>query len=168
MRLMIAGANGAIGRQLVPLVVEQGYEVYALSRTSAGTARLDEEGAVGVQGDVLNAAELSALVAAIARGSDQSGRRSRRSRVRREWAGPARPTSFELMTAELRGQPAGFRQRTVTDVMPAKLGSIPIQPNSGGSAVPPDVSFTSSPVSATAAPSTNIVVAARRAQLFPV
>ena len=60
-----------------------------------------------------------------------------------------------------------LRHSIVTATNPARHGSIPIQPSSGGRPVSPEVSLTSSPVSATEVPSANIAVAAQRAHRLP-
>lgn len=51
-RLFLAGATGAIGAQLVPLLVAEGYEVAGMTRSSTKAARLEAAGAVPVVCDV--------------------------------------------------------------------------------------------------------------------
>ncbi|NIK56796.1 NAD-dependent epimerase/dehydratase family protein [Kribbella shirazensis] len=70
MRIFIAGATGAVGRRLVPLLVTRGHEVTALSRRSPA-ARAIPEAATGtaggvriVAGDVYDAVRLREVVAA--------------------------------------------------------------------------------------------------------
>ena len=53
-RLFVAGATGAIGRLLVPMLVETGYEVTATTRDMAKVDRLRAMGANPVVLDVLN------------------------------------------------------------------------------------------------------------------
>ncbi|MEV4087658.1 NAD(P)H-binding protein, partial [Nonomuraea fuscirosea] len=58
MRIFVAGGTGAVGRHLVPALVKAGHEVTATSRTEAGLALLESQGAAGVRLDVLDADEL--------------------------------------------------------------------------------------------------------------
>lgn len=63
--IFLAGATGAIGRRLVPLLVARGYKVFGTTRSSVKCALLLEMGARPVVVDVFDAAALkSALVAA--------------------------------------------------------------------------------------------------------
>lgn len=55
LRLLIAGATGAIGRPLVPALLEAGHEVWGLSRDEQRARALDATGARGVVGDALDA-----------------------------------------------------------------------------------------------------------------
>lgn len=54
MRVFIAGASGAIGRQLVPMLVENGHEVVAMTRTPEKAGPLRAIGAVPVVADALD------------------------------------------------------------------------------------------------------------------
>ncbi|MFF2526546.1 NAD-dependent epimerase/dehydratase family protein [Streptomyces liangshanensis] len=54
MRVLVAGATGAVGRLLVPLLLEAGHQVTGVSRTLAGTERLRRQGATAVQADALD------------------------------------------------------------------------------------------------------------------
>ena len=63
MNVFIAGATGAIGRVLVPLLVKAGHAVVALTRSADRTAALAQMGAVPVVGDVYDAERLARLVA---------------------------------------------------------------------------------------------------------
>lgn len=63
MHLFLAGGSGAIGRQLVPLLVAGGHRVVALTRTSEGAAFLSAMGATPVVGDVFDRQLLDAAVA---------------------------------------------------------------------------------------------------------
>lgn len=54
MRILIAGATGAVGRLLVPLLLDAGHQVTGLSRTPAGTERVRRQGASAVQADALD------------------------------------------------------------------------------------------------------------------
>ena len=55
-RVFVAGATGAIGRRLVPQLVDRGYEVFAMARTPAKIDSLREAGAQPVIGDGLDRA----------------------------------------------------------------------------------------------------------------
>src|SRR5437899_577776 len=63
MNVFIAGGTGAIGRFLVPLLVNAGHKVVALTRLPDRTAQLAKMGAVPVVGDVYDGARLARLVA---------------------------------------------------------------------------------------------------------
>lgn len=54
MRVFVAGATGAIGRQLVPRLVAAGHEVHGMTRTESKQAMLYELGAVPVVADALD------------------------------------------------------------------------------------------------------------------
>ena len=64
MKILIAGATGAIGRPLVRRLRDNRHEVFALSR-SPGSASLGEIGAESVIADALDAAAVKAAVARI-------------------------------------------------------------------------------------------------------
>ncbi|WP_460061127.1 NAD-dependent epimerase/dehydratase family protein [Streptomyces sp. YKOK-I1] len=64
MRVLVAGATGAVGRLLVPMLVAAGHEVTAVSRTPAGVERIRGLGASGVRADALDAAGLRQVVGA--------------------------------------------------------------------------------------------------------
>jgi nucleoside-diphosphate-sugar epimerase len=49
-----AGATGAIGKQLVPRLVEAGHEVHGMTRSESKQAMLEELGAVPVVADALD------------------------------------------------------------------------------------------------------------------
>ena len=61
--IFIAGATGAIGRVLVPLLVSAGHNVVALTRCADRCSQLVQMGAVPVVGDVFDAVRLARLVA---------------------------------------------------------------------------------------------------------
>ncbi len=63
MRVFLAGATGAIGRQLVPRLVEAGHEVHGMTRTRSKEALLRELGAVPVVADALDPEQVAAAVA---------------------------------------------------------------------------------------------------------
>jgi nucleoside-diphosphate-sugar epimerase len=54
MRVFVAGATGAIGRQLVPRLVAAGHEVHGMTRNESKQPMLDELGAVSVVADALD------------------------------------------------------------------------------------------------------------------
>lgn len=54
MRVLVAGATGAIGVQLVPLLERAGHEVYAMVRDEAGKTKASQLGAVPVLADALD------------------------------------------------------------------------------------------------------------------
>lgn len=64
MRIFLAGASGAIGRQLVPLLVADGHVVAGTTRSESKAATLRELGAEPVVVDVYDAAALREAVVA--------------------------------------------------------------------------------------------------------
>jgi 2-alkyl-3-oxoalkanoate reductase len=62
LNIFIAGGSGAIGRQLVPLLIREGHRVVAMTRSSGGAARLEAMGATPVIGDVFDAERLEEMV----------------------------------------------------------------------------------------------------------
>src|SRR3954469_25099738 len=63
MRVFVAGATGAIGRQLVPRLVAAGHEVHGMTRSESKQAMLRELGAVPVVADALHAEQVAQAVA---------------------------------------------------------------------------------------------------------
>ena len=63
MKIFIAGGSGAIGRSLVPMLVEAGHRVVAMTRSPDRAASLAAIGALPVIGDVYDVARLGELVA---------------------------------------------------------------------------------------------------------
>ena len=63
MNIFIAGGTGAIGRFLVPLLVNARHKVTALARSADRASQLAQMGAVPVVGDVYDKARLARLVA---------------------------------------------------------------------------------------------------------
>jgi nucleoside-diphosphate-sugar epimerase len=63
MRVFVAGATGAIGRQLVPRLVAAGHEVHGMTRSESKQAMLDELGAVPVLADTLDPDQVAEAVA---------------------------------------------------------------------------------------------------------
>jgi nucleoside-diphosphate-sugar epimerase len=64
MRIFVAGATGALGRRLVPLLVERGHQVTGMTRTAAKAAGLRAAGAEPVVADALDRDAVLAAVAA--------------------------------------------------------------------------------------------------------
>ncbi len=64
MRIFLAGATGAIGRRLTPLLLDAGHAVYALTRDAQKARLLERGGAHALVGNVYDAAALQAAVAA--------------------------------------------------------------------------------------------------------
>jgi nucleoside-diphosphate-sugar epimerase len=63
MNIFIAGGTGAIGRVLVPLLVNAGHKVVALTRSADRASKLQQMGAAPVVGDVYDEVRLARLVA---------------------------------------------------------------------------------------------------------
>jgi nucleoside-diphosphate-sugar epimerase len=63
MRVFVAGATGAIGRQLVPRLVSAGHEVVGMTRQESNRALLLEMGATPVIADALDADSVAAAMA---------------------------------------------------------------------------------------------------------
>ena len=64
MRIFVAGATGALGRRLVPLLVGRGHQVAAMTRTAGKAAGLRAAGAEPVVADALDGEAVLAAVAA--------------------------------------------------------------------------------------------------------
>src|SRR3712207_396584 len=62
MRVFVAGATGAIGKQLVPRLVEAGHEVHGMTRSESKQAMLEELGAVPVVADALDPDQVAEAV----------------------------------------------------------------------------------------------------------
>jgi nucleoside-diphosphate-sugar epimerase len=62
MRVFVAGATGAIGRQLVPRLVDAGHEVHGMTRSESKQGVLRELGAVPVVADALDAEQVADAV----------------------------------------------------------------------------------------------------------
>jgi nucleoside-diphosphate-sugar epimerase len=62
MRVFVAGATGAIGKQLVPRLVAAGHEVHGMTRSESKQAMLDELGAVPVVADALDPDQVARAV----------------------------------------------------------------------------------------------------------
>src|ERR687889_891995 len=62
MRVFVAGATGAIGKQLVPRLVAVGHEVHGMTRSESKEAMLYELGAVPVVADALDPDQVAEAV----------------------------------------------------------------------------------------------------------
>lgn len=62
MRVFVAGATGAIGKQLVPRLVAAGHEVHGMTRSESKKAMLGELGAVPVVADALDPDQVAEAV----------------------------------------------------------------------------------------------------------
>jgi nucleoside-diphosphate-sugar epimerase len=63
MRIFIAGATGALGSRLVPLLTEAGHKVFGSSRNAGGRAAVDAQRATGIVMDPLDADSVRGAVA---------------------------------------------------------------------------------------------------------
>ena len=63
MRVFVAGATGAIGRQLVPRLVDAGHEVHGMTRSDSKQPMLQEMGALPVVADALEPDQVAEAVA---------------------------------------------------------------------------------------------------------
>jgi nucleoside-diphosphate-sugar epimerase len=66
MRVLVAGATGVMGTQLVPRLVGAGHEVFAMTRRESGKDRVEQLGAVPVVADALDRRQVEAAVGAVA------------------------------------------------------------------------------------------------------
>lgn len=62
MRVFVAGATGAIGKQLVPLLVEAGHEVHGMTRSASKMTMLHQMGATAVVADALDPGQVARAV----------------------------------------------------------------------------------------------------------
>jgi nucleoside-diphosphate-sugar epimerase len=62
MRVLVAGATGAMGKELVPRLVDAGHEVFAMIRRESNRARAAQLSAVPVIADALDRAQVEAAV----------------------------------------------------------------------------------------------------------
>jgi nucleoside-diphosphate-sugar epimerase len=63
MRIFIAGATGALGSRLLPLLTGEGHEAFGSSRNESGRAAVDARGGTGIVMDPLDAESVRAAVA---------------------------------------------------------------------------------------------------------
>ena len=64
-KVFLAGATGAIGTRLVPLLLDAGYEVFGTTRSESKAVGLQAAGATPIVVDVFDAPELSRAIAAV-------------------------------------------------------------------------------------------------------
>ena len=64
MRVFVAGGTGAIGRQLLPMLVEHGYEVIGMTRSESKAGLIREAGAKPVVADALDAEAVESAIGA--------------------------------------------------------------------------------------------------------
>ena len=64
-RVLLVGATGAIGKRLVPLLVDAGYEVFGTTRSQAKSAELEGAGVTPVVVDVFDAQAVTHVFASI-------------------------------------------------------------------------------------------------------
>ena len=62
MRIFVAGASGAIGKRLLPMLVASGFEVTGMTRSPEKTAQIRASGATPVIADALNAEAVAEAV----------------------------------------------------------------------------------------------------------
>src|SRR5919199_3907608 len=62
MRVFVAGATGAIGKQLVPRLVAAGHAVHGMTRSESKRAMLQELGATPVVADALDPEQVAEAV----------------------------------------------------------------------------------------------------------
>ena len=63
MRIFVAGATGALGKHLVPQLVERGHDVTGMTRTPSKMAEIEKLGAMPVVADALDPDEVATAVA---------------------------------------------------------------------------------------------------------
>ncbi|QFZ72820.1 NAD-dependent epimerase/dehydratase family protein [Streptomyces fagopyri] len=66
MNILVAGATGAVGRLLVPLLLREGHRVTGVSRTAEGAERVRRQGASAVRADAFDRDGLRRVMAAAA------------------------------------------------------------------------------------------------------
>jgi nucleoside-diphosphate-sugar epimerase len=63
MKVLVAGATGAMGRQLLPRLVEDGHDVVGITRSESKLGLIRDLGATGVVADVLDPDDVARVVA---------------------------------------------------------------------------------------------------------
>jgi uncharacterized protein YbjT (DUF2867 family) len=79
MRVLLAGATGAIGRPLIRGLKQHGHSVFGLVRSAESARMLTEMGAEAVIGDALDAASVRAAIARVCPDADGRGHFDRRT-----------------------------------------------------------------------------------------
>src|SRR5262245_52832982 len=64
MKIFVAGASGALGKQLVPQLVERGHAVVGMTRSPINGALIEEQGATAAIADGLDPEAVAQAVAA--------------------------------------------------------------------------------------------------------
>ena len=64
-KIFLAGATGAIGRRLAPLLIDAGYEVFGTTRSERKAAELHLAAVTPIVVDVFDAAALSQAMATV-------------------------------------------------------------------------------------------------------
>src|SRR5262252_2874536 len=65
MRVLLAGATGAIGRPLIRCLIQHGHSVFGFVRSAESTRMLSEMGAETVIGDALDEASVRVAIARV-------------------------------------------------------------------------------------------------------
>src|SRR5215210_7903387 len=63
MKILVAGATGALGKQLVPLLVARGHEVVGMTRSESKREAIRDRGATPAVADALDAEQVARAVA---------------------------------------------------------------------------------------------------------
>ena len=63
MRVFVAGASGAIGRQLLPILLAAGHSVYGMTRTASKAEAIRSVGADPIVADAFDAEAVTTAVA---------------------------------------------------------------------------------------------------------
>lgn len=53
-KVFVTGGSGFVGQNLIPLLVEKGYSVYALARSESAVSKVEKLGAIAIKGDLDN------------------------------------------------------------------------------------------------------------------
>jgi len=85
--LLVVGATGTLGRQVVRRALDEGYDVRCLVRTRAGSEFLREWGATCVRGDLTNPATIPAVLVGVHTVIDCSTSRPEEPIMKVDWEG---------------------------------------------------------------------------------
>lgn len=61
-KIFVTGGSGFVGQHLIPMLIEQGYEVNALARSAKAVQKVEELGATAIKGDLNDAKALASGV----------------------------------------------------------------------------------------------------------